>query len=314
VKAVLHYRASEGFRQLLKDACPPDMQAVVVDEADDAAFAREMRDADALLHVLRPVSAADMEGAPKLKLVQKIGVGVNTIDLEAAKRLGIAVCNMPGTNSQAVAEMTLMLMLATLRRTSYFDPLTRKGAGWRPDTSEFDRVGEIAGRTVGFVGYGAVPSRLAPVLKALGAEILYNARSAKSGAAGTFVPLDALLARADIISLHCPATPETRGMISRAAIARMKKGAILVNTARGELVDEAALADALKSGQLGGAGLDVFAREPAEAPNPLFALSNVVLMPHVAWLTPETLRRSMNVAIENCRRVMAGEHLLHRVV
>jgi phosphoglycerate dehydrogenase-like enzyme len=314
VKAVLHYRASEGFRQILKAACPPDMQAVVVDEADNAAFAREMRDADALLHVLRPVSASDMEGAPKLKLIQKIGVGVNTIDLDAAKRLNIAVCNMPGTNSQAVAEMTLMLMLATLRRTSYFDPLTRKGEGWRPDTSEFDRVGEIAGRTIGFVGYGAVPSRLAPVLQALGATVLYNARSAKSGASATFVSLDGLLSRADIISLHCPATPETRGMISREAIARMKPGAVLINTARGELVDEAALAEALASGRLRGAGLDVFAKEPAEKPNPLFGLPNVVLMPHIAWLTPETLQRSMAVAIENCRRVMAGEQLLHRVV
>jgi phosphoglycerate dehydrogenase-like enzyme len=313
VKAVLHYRASEGFRQMLKAACPPDMQTVVVDEADNAAFAREMRDADALLHVLRPVSAADMEGAPKLKLIQKIGVGVNTIDLEAAKRLNIAVCNMPGTNSQAVAEMTLMLMLATLRRTSYFDPLTRKGDGWRPDTSEFDRVGEIAGRTIGFVGFGAVPSRLAPVLQALGATILYTARSAKNGAAASFVSLDTLLSRADIVSLHCPATPETRGMISREAIARMKPGAVLINTARGELVDEAALAAALASGQLRGAGLDVFTKEPAEKPNPLFALSNVVLMPHIAWLTPETLQRSMAVAIENCRRVMAGEQLLHRV-
>ena len=313
MKAVLHYRASEGFRRLLRETCPADVQIAVVDEADDQAFAREMKEADALLHVLRPVRAADMEGAPRLRLIQKVGVGVNTIDLEAAKRLGIAVRNMPGTNSHAVAEMTLMLMLATLRRTSYFDPLTRRGEGWRPDTAELDRVGEIAGRTIGFVGYGAVPSRLAPVLHALGAHILFTARAPKTDAAARFATLDDLLARADIVSLHCPATPETRGMISREAMARMKQGAVLINTARGELVDEAALADALRCGHLRAAGLDVFAREPAEGANPLFALPNVVLMPHVAWLTPETLERSMTVAFENCFRVMRGEQLLHRV-
>jgi len=314
VRAVLHYRASDGFRRILAEACPPGITVTVVDEADDAAFAREMRDAAALLHVLRPVRAGDIEGAPELKLIQKIGVGVNTIDLETAKARGVAVCNMPGTNSQAVAEMTLMLMLAALRRTAYFDPLTRRGAGWRPDTSELDRVGEIAGRTVGFVGYGAVPSRLAPVVTALGGTVLYTARSPKPDAIGTFVTLADLLARADIVSLHCPATPQTRGMISREAIARMKPGAVLINTARGELVDEAALADALRSGHLAAAGLDVFVQEPAAPDNPLFALPNVVLMPHIAWLTPETLRRSMTIAFENCRRVVRGEPLLHRVV
>ena len=131
MKVVLHYRASPGFRSSLKDAQLPDMTIEIVDEADSAAFAIAMRDADALLHVLRPVSAGDIAAAPKLKLIQKIGVGVNTIDLDAAKAHGVAVCNMPGTNSQAVAEMSLMLMLSALRLVSVFDPLTRRGEGWR---------------------------------------------------------------------------------------------------------------------------------------------------------------------------------------
>ncbi len=310
---VLHYRASAGFKAQLEAALLPGMKLSVIDESDDAAFALAMRDASALLHVLRPVRAADIEAAPNLKLIQKIGVGVNTIDLEAAKRHGVAVCNMPGTNTQAVAEMTLMLMLSAIRRTLYFDPLMRKGEGWRPDTSQFDRTGEIAGRTIGFVGYGAVPQRLSPVLKALGATLLYHARSRKPGTDAKYVPLEELLSRSDIVSLHCPATPETTGMISREAIGRMKNGAILVNTARGELVDEGALVDALIGGKLAAAGLDVLHNEPVTA-HPLFSLPNVVVTPHVAWLTPETLQRSVDIAIENCRRADAGEALLHRVV
>lgn len=311
---LLHYRASDGFRAQLNAALQPGMNLSIVAESDDAAFETAMRETDVLLHALRPVRVADIEAAPKLRLIQKIGVGVNTIDLDAARRHGIAVCNMPGANTQAVAESTLMLMLAALRRVTYFDPLTRRGEGWRPDTAQLDRVGEISGRTIGFVGYGAVPKTLVPVLKSLGAKLIYNTRTPKADAEATFVSLDELLATADIVSLHCPATPETIGMISREAFGRMKHGAILVNTARGELVDEEALFDSLKSGALAAAGLDVFANEPIGAGHPLFSLSNVVVTPHIAWFSPETLRRSIAIAMENCRRIASGEKLLHQVV
>jgi phosphoglycerate dehydrogenase-like enzyme len=314
MKAVLHYRASPGFRVILDAEKLPGMSLEIVDETDDAAFARAMEDADALLHVLRPVRKSDIAAAQRLRLIQKIGVGVNTIDLEAAKSFGVAVCNMPGTNTRAVAEMTLTLMLAALRRISTFDPQTRRGEGWQLAPFDIDNVGEIGGRVVGFLGYGAVPRCLAPALLALGAEILYTSRTEKEGAAGRFVSRNELLSRADILSLHVPSTAETRGTIGADAIARMKPGAILINTARGDLVDEAALAAALRSGHLAAAGLDVYAREPASADNPLFGLPDVVVTPHIAWLTPETLKRSMVVAMENCRRIEANETLLHRVV
>jgi phosphoglycerate dehydrogenase-like enzyme len=315
VKALLQYRASPGFLMRLDAAATAaGVVAVAVDEADDAAFDAQVRDAHVLLHVLKPVTAAVMDAAPDLRLIQKIGVGVNTIDLEAARARGIAVANMPGTNSQAVAEMTLMLMLAVLRRATYFDGLTRTGEGWRPDLGLLDGVGEIAGRTVGFFGYGAAPTRLAQALHALGAEIVYHARSPKNDPLARFVSFDELLERADILSLHAPATEHTRGLFDAAAFSRLKPGAILINTARGELVDEDALLAALTTGHLGGAGLDVFAQEPLAAGHPLFHLPNVVLAPHVAWLTPETLDRSLVVAMENCVRLRDGRELLHRVV
>lgn len=314
MKAVLQYRASPGFRESIANAAPPWCAVSVVTEEDKTTFATEMQDADVLLHVLEQVTADVIVRAPRLKLIQKIGVGVNTIDLDAARAAGAAVCNMPGTNSRAVAEMTLMLMLGALRRVSYFDPLTRAGNGWSAALDSFDKLGEIGGRTVGLVGYGEVATLLAPVLKAMGAQVLYTATAPKPDAVAEWRDLDDLLADSDILSLHLPLTPRTERLIDAAAIARLKPGTVLVNTARGGLVDEAALAAALRSGRLRAAGLDVLALEPAPAGNPLFDLPNVVIMPHIGWQTPETLNRSLGIAFENCRRLRDGEALLHRVV
>lgn len=314
MKAVLQYRASTGFRESLEAESPDWLEIAVVPEDDKKKFAAEMADADVLLHVLEPVSAAVIEAAPNLRLIQKIGVGVNTIDLEAAKARGVAVANMPGTNSQAVAEQALTLMLAALRRTVYFDARTREGAGWQSEPDVFDQVGEIGGRTVGLVGFGAIPGCLAPVLKALGARVIYTAQTPKPDAAAEWRSLDDLLGEADIVSLHVPLNDDTEHMIDAAAIARMKPGVVLVNTARGGLVDQAALVDGLRTGKVAAAGLDVFAQEPIADGEPLLALENVVLAPHIAWLTPETLARSLSVAFENCKRIRDGAELLHKVI
>lgn len=312
MKAVLQYRASTGFRQRLVALAPEWLRIAVVDDADKAAFGEEMKDAEVLLHVLEPVTADVIAAAPELKLIQKIGVGVNTIDLDAARRRGIVVANMPGTNSQAVAEHTLTLMLAALRQVTVFDRAMRDGRGWSMPVDTFDHVGEIAGSTVGLVGFGAVPQRLTPVLQALGAQVLYHSRTQKYDTVAAWRSLDRLLAESDIISLHVPLTAETQQFINEAAIARMKPGAILVNTARGGLVDETALAAALRAGRIAGAALDVLAIEPATN-HPLFDFGNVVLTPHIAWLTPETLERSLGVAFENCNRLHRRETILNQV-
>jgi phosphoglycerate dehydrogenase-like enzyme len=311
MRAIFHFACSEKLKGGLKDLAPSWLDVRPCPEDDDALLFRLLGDAEVLLHVLKPVTAQVMDAAPGLRLIQKIGVGVNTIDLEHARQRGIPVCNMPGTNSRAVAEATLMLMLATLRRAPTLDAATRAGDGWRQDAALFDHVGEIGARTVGLVGYGAVPSILAPVLKALGARVLYTATAPKADAAWRTLP--ELLAESDIVSLHVPLSAETERIIDAAALARMKPGAVLINTARGGLVDQSALVEALHSGQILGAGLDVFADEPLPAGEPLLALDNVVLQPHVAWLTQETLGRSLAVAMENCRRLRDGDELLHRV-
>jgi len=310
VKVVLHYAAGPALSARL--ATLPRLDIAICPEVDDERFLAEIRDAEVLWHSLKPCTAAIIAAAPRLRLIQKIGIGVNTIDLAAAAVRGIPVCNLPGSNSQAVAEMALLLMLAALRRLPQFDADLRRGS-WAPTPAVQDRLGELAGRTVGLVGYGDIPRRLAPVLAALGCVILYATRTPKPDAVGTHVPLDRLLAESDIVSLHIPLTQDTERLLDAAAIARMKPGAILVNTARGGLVDQAALTEALRSGHLGAAGLDVFAHEPADPADPIFRLDNVVVAPHVAWMTTGTFDRSFHTAAENCRRLAAGEPLLHRV-
>ncbi len=312
MKAVLPYNASPQVRRLVEAAATPEIRIALLDEADRDGLLRELADAEALLHVLCPVTAEIMRAAPRLRLVQKIGVGVDAIDRAHAAAHGIAVCNMPGTNTIAVAELTLALMFDALRRVSAMDRDLRAGRGWPADPAHLDGAAEIAGSTVGLVGYGAVAQRLRPALEALGAKVVAHARRpAPDGV--EVLPLEALFEASDIVSLHLPLTGQTRTIVDARLLGRMKPGAVLVNTARGALVDEAALIAALSTGRLAAAGLDVFADEPVAHDSALLRLPNVVATPHVAWMTAGTWRRSLAVAIANCRRLSAGEALAHRV-
>jgi phosphoglycerate dehydrogenase-like enzyme len=285
MNVVFHFDGTEALRQRLEP-----LGITLCPESDEAAFGRLLPGMEVLWHVLKPVTGAVIARAPKLRLIQKIGIGVNTIDLEAAKRGGIAVCNLPGTNSRAVAEMTLALMLACLRRLPDLNSAVRTEGGWRRSWELQEGFGELGGRTVGLVGYGAVPKLLHPMLEALGARVLF--------------------ARSDIVSLHLPLDARTERSID---VRKMKRGAILVNTARGGLVDEESMVEALQNGTLAAAGLDVFAGEPIRPEHPLLRLRNVVAAPHLAWLTQETLQRSIEGALHNVDRLRAGLPLENRV-
>ncbi len=314
MKVLCHYAASPSFVHRFADLAPEGVELTVCPVEDRDRYYDLIAESEVLWHFLLPLTASMIDAGASLRLIQKVGIGVNMIDLDAARRHGIAVCNMPGTNAQAVAEATLLLMLGALRRAVQVDRATRAGDGWALQTALQDDSSEVAGRSVGLVGLGAIAQRLAPVLVALGARVLYVSRTPKPGAVGERVPLERLLAESDIVSLHLPLTSETERLIDAAAIARMKPGAVIVNTARGGLIDEAALVAALRDGRIAAAGLDVFEVEPASATNPLFTMDNVVVAPHLAWLTRETMERSLAVALENCRRLAAGDELLHRVV
>lgn len=311
MKVLLHYNVGPRLQRVLDDESRDGLAVVATPEGDAGALLDAIADADVLLHVLEPVTAAVIAAAPRLGLIQKLGVGVNTIDLDAARARGVAVANLPGSNAIAVAEHTLGLLLAVLRRLPAFDRETRAGSGWPLAPDVPDRLGEIAGTTIGLVGFGAIAQRFAGYARALGAEVIHHRRS---GGADS-LPLDALLATADVVSVHLPLTDETRGLLDARRLAMMKPGAVLVNTGRGGIVDEAALADLLRSGHLAGAGLDVFATEPIEVTtSPLVDLPNVVLTPHVAWLTGDTLARCLRLGVANARRLAAGEPIDNRVV
>lgn len=312
MKVLFHYDAGPKLRQELEGMSGDEFSMVYCQEGPEEPFRTELKTSDVIWHVLHPLTRELLESAPNLKLIQKIGVGVNTIDLEAAKELGIKVCNMPGTNSQAVAEMTLMLMLTALRRLPRIDRICREGQ-WALDQKTQEELGEICGKTVGLVGYGSIPKILAPILTAMGAKVIYYARSDRADVPYPRVTLEELLQQSDLVSLHIPLTTETEKLFNADKFQQMKPGAILVNTARGGLIDETDLADALKSGQVGAAGLDVFFSEPSRK-NPLFEFDNVIVAPHVAWVTNETFRRSFEVALANTRAIRDGGPLAHMIV
>lgn len=272
---------------------------------------------------ISPVSARLMAGMPNLQLIHSEGVAYNAIDVEAARKAGVWVCNNAGANAAGVAEQTVLLMLACLRDAVNADAAVR--AGRQIDTKErmmVEGIRELGDCTVGFVGFGAIAQATAARLAPWGCAMKYNKRHRLDPAdeqrlGVEFAELDELACTCDIVSVHVPVTDQTRGMIDAAFIGRMKPGAILVNTARGEVVDNAALVAALEQGKLA-AGLDTVAPEPVELDNPLLNMSEqaqrlVVFSPHIAGVTEGMFYRAHRTIWENIARVAAGEDPVNAV-
>ena len=247
---------------------------------------------------------------PNLKLVSILATGYNIVDLAAAKRRGITVCNVPGYSTRAVVQMTFALLLEICQQVGLHSGAVHTGR-WQtcPDFCFWDRpLIELDGKTMGIVGYGAIGTAVGTVAQALGMKLLVTARHEKPVPEGArFVSLPELLAQSDVVSLHCPQTAENARMIDAGALAQMKDGAILLNTARGGLLDEQAVADALRSGKLLAAGMDVVSAEPIRADNPLLTAPNCFLTPHIAWAPLETRRRLQAISAENLRAFLAGK-------
>ena len=247
---------------------------------------------------------------PNLKLVSILATGYNIVDLAAAKHRGITVCNVPGYSTRAVVQMTFALLLEICQQVGLHSGAVHTGR-WQtcPDFCFWDRpLIELDGKTMGIVGYGAIGSAVGTVAQALGMKLLVTARHEKPVPEGArFVSLPELLAQSDVVSLHCPQTAENARMIDAGALAQMKDGAILLNTARGGLLDEQAVADALRSGKLLAAGMDVVSAEPIRADNPLLTAPNCFLTPHIAWAPLETRRRLQAISAENLRAFLAGK-------
>jgi glyoxylate reductase len=257
----------------------------------------------------RWVGGTELKHLPDLRIVANVAVGYNNIDVVAAEMRGVVVTNTPGVLTEATADLTWALILATTRRVVEGVDLVRSGnwTGWHPQ----QLLGlELRGHTLGLLGAGRIGQAVGRRAPAFGLRILYTARTAKPDfereAGATRVDLTRLLRDSDIVSLHVPASPETKGIINAETLARMKPGAILINTARGDLVREEALARALESGRLGAAGLDVYAEEPAIHPR-LLAAPRTVLLPHLGSATEETRRKMATIAIANVQSVLSGK-------
>jgi len=264
-------------------------------QLDAAALARAMREADGLIPCVADKITADLLAAPgrRVKIVSNYGVGYNNIDVDAAKANGVVVTNTPDVLTEDTADLALTLMLATARRAGEGEREVRSGkwTGWRPTHMLATRVN---GKTLGLIGIGRIGRAVARrAHHGFGMRVLYHdpfpLSAADSAAIGAERrdSIEAVLAESDFVSLHCPATPETKHLMNAARFAKMRKGSILINTARGDVVDENDLIAALRAGTIAGAGLDVFEKEPV-VPEALKGMENVVLLPHLGSATMET--------------------------
>ena len=304
----------------------PDMS--VVRETDvvvvrrgtpDGEILEMASDADCIAaDAVSPVSRTLMQGMPNLKLVHSEGVAYNAIDVKAASELGIAVCNNAGVNAGAVAEQAILLMLACLRHMPEGDAAVRTGGQIRvKERLMVEGIRELGDCKVGLVGFGAIARETARRLHAFGSEVFYWNRTRRSQEverefAVSYLPLEELARTCDIVSIHVPVTPETENLVDAAFLDSMKDDAVLVNTARGEIVDQEALAHALEQGLIGAAGLDTLSPEPVPADHPLALLSGeaayrLVLSPHIGGVTEGMFRRAWRTIWENIERVSLGE-------
>jgi len=247
---------------------------------------------------------------PKLRLICVMATGYNVVDTVAAREHGISISNVPGYSTPSVVQHTFALLLELTNQVGRHTAAVRAGEWSSSVDFAFWHMPlvELQGLTLGVVGYGAIGRLVAAVAQAFGMRVVVTGRQRPDDPPPSveWLPLPELLARADVVSLHCPLTPETRGMIDAAALARMKSSAFLINTGRGPLVDEAALAAALNEGRLAGAAVDVLSREPPLADNPLLSARNCVITPHQAWATLAARRRLLAECAENVRAFLQG--------
>ena len=301
---------------IMAEALPRGFQLQVVATRERDELLRRAGQADFMVVAVARVDEALLRAAPRLRLVQHLGVGYDNIDVAACRRAGVPVALMPLNVETGVAEHAILLMLAVYKQLPRADAGVRAGA-W-PNWALRSRSFELAGKMLGLVGFGRVGRAVARRAVAFDVRVVYHdivraPRELEETLGAVPLSLDELLGRADVVSLHVPLTAETRGLIGARELGLMGRDAVLINTSRGPVVDEAALTDALVSGRIAGAGLDVLDREPPDPANPLLKLDNVVLTPHIGTGTRDAFAAKMRAAAENIRRVADREAPLYQV-
>lgn len=268
-------------------------------------------DAEIVLINKTPMTKAVFDACPQIRYLGVIATGYNMVDMVAAKKRNIAIANVPSYGSEAIGQHAIALLLEICNRVGYFDAEVRKLR--RGDASDWcfwdHSLLELAHMTIGIVGYGRIGQVTGRIAQALGMNVLAydtNQNAVLENVFCRYVGIEELLASSDVIALHCPLFPETTGMINRKTIAKMKDGVIIINNSRGKLIVDQDLADALKSGKVHAAGLDVLSQEPPEADNPLLSAPNCLITPHISWAFKACRERLKNTAINNLRQFIAG--------
>ena len=285
-------------------------ELTVYDRTAADEVAARAKEADAILTNKVVISAGIMDRLPKLKYIGVLATGYNVVDTEAAARHGITVTNVPAYSTDSVVQMTFAHILNMTNRVAHYARLNREGK-WSssPDFCYWDTpLGELAGKTLGVVGLGNIGYKVACMARDFGMDVFActskNSAGLPPGIQKT--TFNGLLGISDVLTLHCPLTPKTKEMINKDTLSRMKRGALLVNTGRGQLVNEADVAKALADGQLGGYGADVMTQEPPAADNPLLGAPNAYLTPHIAWATVEARKRLVAIAADNVKAFAQG--------
>jgi D-3-phosphoglycerate dehydrogenase len=297
-------------RKVLADLCP-DIPWLACRTED--AVIEQCAQAEALIIMYAPLTRRVMQHLKRCKIIARYGVGVDTIDLKAAAELGIIASNVPDYGTHEVADHALAMMLALTRKIGPASAQVKRG-GW--DFREMRPISRLQVQTLGVIGIGRIGGAMAHKCHAIGMKVLaYDPYIAKDRVPGyvTLVGLDELMAQSDVVSVHCPLTDETRLMLDATKLGLMKPTAYLVNTARGNIVEENALDKMLTEGRLSGAGMDVFAVEPTKASHPLFKHDNFLCSPHMAWHSTESAQDLKRKAAEEVRRVLRGEPPLYQV-
>ncbi|MCC5835899.1 MAG: D-2-hydroxyacid dehydrogenase [Opitutales bacterium] len=279
---------------------------------DPDAIVAAVGDAEVVLSNKVPMSRAVIDRLPKLKLISVLATGYNIFDLEGARENGVTICNVPGYSSTSVAQHTLALMLGLANQVGSHSASVQGGEWVRSPLFSYwlHEFPEFSGKTAGLIGWGDIGFQVGTVLNALGMKVQVHTRTERNAPdwdGFRFVDLDTLTQTSDVISLHCPLTEQTRNMFDEKRLRQMKPTAYLINTARGGLIDESALAKVLRAGHLGGAGLDVLEQEPMIQGHPLIGTPRLRITPHIAWATTESRQRLLDASVENVRRYLAGK-------
>jgi len=278
---------------------------------DEAEIIRRIGDAEVVFTNKTPISRAVIDACPGMKFISMLATGYNVVDYVYAREKGIPVTNVPSYGTAAVGQFAIAMLLEICHHVAYHSQTVHEGK-WEKSIDwcywDYPLI-ELDGKTMGIIGFGRIGQQTGRIARALGMKILaYDKAENDSGRAiGTYVDLDELLSASDVIALHCPLFPDTQGIISKDTIAKMKDGVILLNNSRGQLVVEQDLADALNSGKVYAAGLDVVSTEPIRGDNPLLGAKNCFITPHISWAPRESRQRIMDCAVDNVKAYLRGQ-------